>query len=42
MFLVAAPGEGHNTPIPGIGVAGAPSSDLDEKFAQAGIASLGS
>ncbi|MEU4081288.1 heme-binding protein, partial [Streptomyces venezuelae] len=28
-------------PIAGIGVAGAPSGDLDEKFAQAGVASLG-
>ncbi|MEU4101847.1 heme-binding protein, partial [Streptomyces tanashiensis] len=27
-------------PIAGIGVAGAPSGDLDEKFAQAGVASL--
>ncbi|GAB0104996.1 heme-binding protein [Nocardia sp. JMUB6875] len=28
-------------PIAGIGVAGAPSGDLDEKFAQAGVAALG-
>lgn len=28
-------------PIAGIGVAGAPSGDLDEKFARAGVASLG-
>ncbi|MGW9123123.1 heme-binding protein, partial [Streptomyces sp. NPDC055663] len=27
-------------PIAGIGVAGAPSGDLDEKFAQAGVAEL--
>lgn len=28
-------------PIAGIGVAGAPSGDLDERFAQAGVAALG-
>ncbi|MFC4375056.1 heme-binding protein [Nocardia halotolerans] len=28
-------------PIAGIGVAGAPSGDLDEKFARAGVAALG-
>ncbi|MFF8617283.1 heme-binding protein, partial [Streptomyces sp. NPDC015350] len=27
-------------PIAGIGVAGAPSGDLDEKFARAGVAAL--
>ncbi|MFE0642401.1 heme-binding protein, partial [Streptomyces sp. NPDC058877] len=27
-------------PIAGIGVAGAPSGDLDEKFARIGVASL--
>lgn len=30
-----------DAPIAGIGVAGAPSGDLDEKFAQAGVAALG-
>ncbi|GGW95696.1 hypothetical protein GCM10010297_16880 [Streptomyces malachitofuscus] len=30
-----------NTPIAGIGVAGAPSGDLDEKFARAGVEALG-
>ncbi len=29
-----------NAPIAGIGVAGAPSGDLDEKFARAGVAEL--
>ncbi len=28
-------------PVAGIGVAGAPSGDLDEKYAQAGAATLG-
>jgi uncharacterized protein GlcG (DUF336 family) len=28
-------------PVAGIGVAGAPSGELDEKFAQAGAAALG-
>ncbi|MFC6011078.1 GlcG/HbpS family heme-binding protein [Nocardia lasii] len=36
-----APVKSANAPIAGIGVAGAPSGDLDEKFAQAGVASLG-
>lgn len=36
-----APVKANNAPIAGIGVAGAPSGDLDEKFAQAGVASLG-
>ncbi|MGW0913360.1 GlcG/HbpS family heme-binding protein [Streptomyces sp. NPDC002784] len=30
----------NNAPIAGIGVAGAPSGDLDEKFARAGVAAL--
>ncbi|MBC7270705.1 MAG: heme-binding protein, partial [Streptomyces sp.] len=30
----------RNTPIAGIGVAGAPSGDLDERFARAGAAAL--
>ncbi|WP_424212506.1 GlcG/HbpS family heme-binding protein [Streptomyces sp. BI20] len=36
-----APVQYKGAPIAGIGVAGAPSGDLDEKFAQAGVASLG-
>ncbi|MFD3743010.1 heme-binding protein [Nocardia sp. NPDC058633] len=36
-----APVKADNAPIAGIGVAGAPSGDLDQKFAQAGVASLG-
>ncbi|GHB10115.1 heme-binding protein [Streptomyces termitum] len=35
-----APVTAKGAPIAGIGVAGAPSGDLDEKFAQAGVASL--
>ncbi|QKW10407.1 heme-binding protein [Streptomyces sp. NA04227] len=35
-----APVASEGAPIAGIGVAGAPSGDLDEKFAQAGVASL--
>ncbi|MFD4031271.1 heme-binding protein [Streptomyces sp. NPDC058637] len=35
-----APIQAKGAPIAGIGVAGAPSGDLDEKFAQAGVASL--
>ncbi|QNS04973.1 GlcG/HbpS family heme-binding protein [Streptomyces xanthii] len=35
-----APVTAKNAPIAGIGVAGAPSGDLDEKFAQAGVAAL--
>ncbi|WP_327255316.1 GlcG/HbpS family heme-binding protein [Streptomyces sp. NBC_01244] len=35
-----APVTAKNTPLAGIGVAGAPSGDLDEKFAQAGVAAL--
>ncbi|MDG4863387.1 heme-binding protein, partial [Streptomyces sp. T-3] len=41
LFLAGgAPVKANNAPIAGIGVAGAPSGDLDEKFAQAGVASL--
>jgi uncharacterized protein GlcG (DUF336 family) len=29
-----------NAPLAGVGVAGAPSGDLDEKFARAGIAAI--
>ncbi|MFB7357638.1 GlcG/HbpS family heme-binding protein [Streptomyces gardneri] len=36
-----APVTAKGAPIAGIGVAGAPSGDLDEKFAQAGVATLG-
>ncbi|WP_457031977.1 GlcG/HbpS family heme-binding protein [Kitasatospora sp. P5_F3] len=36
-----APVADQGAPIAGIGVAGAPSGDLDEKFAQAGVAALG-
>ncbi|MFF9865387.1 heme-binding protein [Streptomyces sp. NPDC013953] len=36
-----APVAADGAPIAGIGVAGAPSGDLDEKYAQAGVASLG-
>ncbi|WP_407836874.1 heme-binding protein [Streptomyces sp. DSM 116496] len=35
-----APVTAKNAPVAGIGVAGAPSGDLDEKFAQAGVAAL--
>ncbi|MGA5197531.1 GlcG/HbpS family heme-binding protein [Streptomyces exfoliatus] len=35
-----ATGNHQGAPIAGIGVAGAPSGDLDEKFAQAGVAAL--
>ncbi|MGW5640964.1 GlcG/HbpS family heme-binding protein [Streptomyces sp. NPDC003832] len=35
-----APVTVNNAPIAGIGVAGAPSGALDEKFAQAGVAAL--
>ncbi len=39
LFLAGgAPVAYGNAPIAGIGVAGAPSGDLDEKFAQAGVA----
>ncbi|MGW0818175.1 GlcG/HbpS family heme-binding protein [Streptomyces viridiviolaceus] len=36
-----APVAHDDAPIAGIGVAGAPSGDLDEKFARAGVAALG-
>ncbi|MFC7306424.1 heme-binding protein, partial [Streptomyces monticola] len=36
-----APVTAKDAPIAGIGVAGAPSGDQDEKFAQAGVAALG-
>ncbi|WP_116213034.1 GlcG/HbpS family heme-binding protein [Streptomyces olivoreticuli] len=35
-----APVQAKGAPIAAIGVAGAPSGDLDEKFAQAGVAAL--
>ncbi|MEU8674244.1 heme-binding protein [Streptomyces sp. NPDC048560] len=35
-----APVQVKGAPVAGIGVAGAPSGDLDEKFARAGVASL--
>ncbi|MER5885082.1 heme-binding protein [Streptomyces sp. NPDC001941] len=42
LFLAGgAPVTANNAPIAAVGVAGAPSGDLDEKFAQAGVASLG-
>ncbi|MBT2398458.1 heme-binding protein [Streptomyces sp. ISL-100] len=42
LFLAGgAPVQVKGAPIAGIGVAGAPSGDLDEKFAQAGVAALG-
>ncbi|MFF0479539.1 heme-binding protein [Streptomyces sp. NPDC004284] len=42
LFLAGgAPVTAKGAPIAGIGVAGAPSGDLDEKFAQAGAATLG-
>ncbi|MET9655415.1 heme-binding protein [Streptomyces sp. NPDC006510] len=41
LFLAGgAPVQVKGAPVAGIGVAGAPSGDLDEKFAQAGVASL--
>ncbi|MET9495716.1 heme-binding protein [Streptomyces sp. NPDC006552] len=41
LFLAGgAPVAVKGAPVAGIGVAGAPSGDLDEKFAQAGVASL--
>jgi uncharacterized protein GlcG (DUF336 family) len=41
LFLAGgAPVQAKGAPIAGIGVAGAPSGDLDEKFAQAGVAAL--
>ncbi|MFB7666833.1 heme-binding protein [Kitasatospora sp. NPDC056138] len=42
LFLAGgAPVADKGAPIAGIGVAGAPSGDLDEKYAQAGVVSLG-
>ncbi|OEJ26290.1 hypothetical protein AR457_19360 [Streptomyces agglomeratus] len=42
LFLAGgAPVQVKGAPVAGIGVAGAPSGDLDEKFAQAGVAALG-
>ncbi|MFG2653265.1 heme-binding protein [Streptomyces sp. NPDC048436] len=42
LFLAGgAPVTAKGAPIAGIGVAGAPSGDQDEKFAQAGVAALG-
>ncbi|MFI8928928.1 heme-binding protein [Streptomyces sp. NPDC053474] len=42
LFLAGgAPVTAKGAPVAGIGVAGAPSGDLDEKFAQAGVAALG-
>ncbi|MFI2736807.1 heme-binding protein [Streptomyces sp. NPDC018711] len=41
LFLAGgAPVTAKGAPIAGIGVAGAPSGDLDEKFARAGVAAL--
>ncbi|WP_327369040.1 GlcG/HbpS family heme-binding protein [Streptomyces sp. NBC_01217] len=41
LFLAGgAPVQVKGAPVAGIGVAGAPSGDLDEKFAKAGIAAL--
>ncbi|UPZ26861.1 heme-binding protein [Streptomyces sp. LRE541] len=41
LFLAGgAPVTAKNAPVAGIGVAGAPSGDLDEKYAQAGVAAL--
>jgi uncharacterized protein GlcG (DUF336 family) len=41
LFLAGgAPVAYGNAPIAGVGVAGAPSGDLDEKFARAGIAAI--
>ncbi|MCK7622272.1 heme-binding protein [Streptomyces sp. RS10V-4] len=41
LFLAGgAPVQAEGAPIAGIGVAGAPSGDLDEQFAQAGVAAL--
>ena len=42
LFLAGgAPVQSKGAPIAGIGVAGAPSGDLDEQFAHAGVAALG-
>ncbi|MFJ9620983.1 heme-binding protein [Streptomyces sp. NPDC101181] len=42
LFLAGgAPVQVKGAPVAGVGVAGAPSGDLDEKFAKAGVAALG-
>ncbi|MEU6477712.1 heme-binding protein [Streptomyces sp. NPDC047017] len=42
LFLAGgAPVDQGSTPIAGVGVAGAPSGDQDEKYARAGVAALG-
>ncbi|MFB8180720.1 heme-binding protein [Streptomyces sp. NPDC055966] len=42
LFLAGgAPVTAEGVPVAGIGVAGAPSGDLDERYAQAGVAVLG-
>ncbi|MFC0601532.1 GlcG/HbpS family heme-binding protein [Streptomyces palmae] len=42
LFLAGGvPAKAAGAPVAGIGVAGAPSGDLDEKYAQAGLAALG-
>ncbi|MFE2721990.1 heme-binding protein [Kitasatospora sp. NPDC059327] len=42
LFLAGgAPVQAKGAPVAAIGVAGAPSGDLDEQFAQAGVAALG-
>ena len=42
LFLAGgAPVTAKGAPVAGIGVAGAPSGDLDERYAQAGVAALG-
>ncbi|ANP51324.1 uncharacterized protein GlcG (DUF336 family) [Streptomyces griseochromogenes] len=42
LFLAGgAPVTAQGAPVAGIGVAGAPSGDLDERYAQAGAAALG-
>ncbi|MEU1486434.1 heme-binding protein [Streptomyces sp. NPDC005752] len=42
LFLAGgSPARVKGAPVAGIGVAGAPSGDLDEKFAAAGVAALG-
>ncbi|MFJ8431889.1 heme-binding protein [Kitasatospora sp. NPDC094019] len=42
LFLAGgAPVQSKGAPVAGIGVAGAPSGDLDEQFAQAGVEAIG-
>ncbi|KIF03000.1 hypothetical protein PL81_26780 [Streptomyces sp. RSD-27] len=42
LFLAgAAPVQAGGVPVAGVGVAGAPSGDLDEKFAKAGVEAVG-